>query len=107
MNSIAQQAVPNGKGQNELRCAQSSRASNLVVTQLSPTILSIDSLLSRGTESTTSCDYRSQAIQVAEREGIDGGPAGVGGAFAPRSPPPSTGPRHSPTLSPGPGGGPG
>ena len=36
MNSMAQQAVPKGKGQNELRVDQSSRASNLVVTQLSP-----------------------------------------------------------------------
>src|SRR5262245_48466085 len=38
MNSMAQQAVPNGKGQNELLVAQSSSASNLVVTQLSPTV---------------------------------------------------------------------
>jgi hypothetical protein len=36
MNSMAQQAVPNGNGQKELRCAQSSRFSNVVVIQLSP-----------------------------------------------------------------------
>src|SRR4051794_10782122 len=39
MNSMAQQAVPKGNGQKELRCAQSSRASNFVVTQLSPIML--------------------------------------------------------------------
>src|SRR6185295_14988547 len=38
MNSIAQQAVPNGKGQKELRCAHSSSVSNFVVSQLSPVV---------------------------------------------------------------------
>src|SRR5947209_10568148 len=41
MNSMAQQAVPNGNGQKELRAAQSSSVSNVVVTQLSPVISSI------------------------------------------------------------------
>src|SRR5436305_14613835 len=41
MNSIAQHAVPKGNGQNELLAAQSSSVSNVVVTQLSPVILSI------------------------------------------------------------------
>src|SRR5689334_15215336 len=48
MNSMAQQAVPNGNGQNELRVDQSSRASNLVVTQLSPIMLIASSHLSPG-----------------------------------------------------------
>src|SRR5688572_8377801 len=48
MNSIAQQAVPNGNGQNELLDAQSSSASNFVVTQLSPIILFMGRNSSRG-----------------------------------------------------------
>jgi hypothetical protein len=39
MNSMAQQAVPNGNGQKELRADQSSSVSNVVVIQLSPSIL--------------------------------------------------------------------
>src|SRR6266545_2267607 len=75
MNSMAQQAVPKGKGQNELRCAQSSRVSNVVVTQLSPSILFMcGSLLSRGAESITSCDRQSQAVQVARKMRVAGSP---------------------------------
>src|SRR5438477_11671467 len=40
MNSHAQQAVPKGSGQNELRCPHSASASILVVSQDSPTIVS-------------------------------------------------------------------
>jgi hypothetical protein len=36
MNSMAQQAVPKGKGQKEWRVDHSSSFSNVVVTQLSP-----------------------------------------------------------------------
>src|SRR4051812_48356444 len=48
MNSIAQHAVPNGNGQNEVREPQSSSASKVVVIQLSPVILSMELPLSPG-----------------------------------------------------------
>ena len=47
MNSMAQQAVPNGNGQKELRVDQSSSVSNVVVTQLSPIIFSWAVVLSQ------------------------------------------------------------
>ena len=47
MNSMAQHAVPNGSGHNELRGAQSSSVSNFVVTQVSPIISLMARILSR------------------------------------------------------------
>src|SRR5688572_32924385 len=40
MNSMAQQAVPKGSGQKELRCAHSATLSNWVVTQDWPIMVS-------------------------------------------------------------------
>src|SRR6185295_18387012 len=73
MNSMAQQAVPNGKGQKEFLAPQSSKASNFVVIQLSPVMFTgglMAGLLSPGM-SLALCDWWVQA----------GGSAGVARSY--------------------------